>query len=259
MKHLTRLICIACVLVLSVCLLMTPTLAKSEKSSQVIYDYANIIDDTEEARLTALAESYHKRVGDNRILVVTTSDYDSSAEAEARKLGYTSRSDSCFLLVIFASSARDYEYETYTLGDMSRFISNKTYHAIDTDGNMYVSIKSRNAVDGAERFITLAGNAALGIENARITRVWIVVGVSLLIGVIAGVVAAVIVRSRYRKKNRSASYPLNEFTSLNLAVNRDVFLGKTVITAYIPRNNSGGSRGGGFSRGGGGGRSGGRH
>ncbi len=263
MKHTIRLVSALLLLLMLGALLSFSAAATPAAELTTVYDYANVFSSEEEAELNLLAEGYQSKLVEGNILIVITDDFRSNAEAEAEKLGFSSRSDSCFLLVVFVDDNRIYEYETYTLGDMSRYISGSRYSAIDLDSMLYNRIKMSNKNDlylACERFIYLAGEEMLLVPGRQTARIFIILGVSLLIGLAAGGIAVFLVWKKYNKKNRSASYPLQDFTRLNLTVQRDAFLGKTVVHTRISTNSGGGRSGrGGFSRGGGGGRSGGRH
>ncbi len=266
MKLLTRIILVTCILGTLLAVAVLPVAAAPDGEVKTVYDHANLFTAEQEAELTALADGYHEQIGDRHIVVVTTREWDSSAEEEAGKLGFTSRSDSVYLLAIFVSpyQANAYDYQPYSLGDMSRFISDERFREIELDYFLFDEVKQKDdAFAGSKRFITLAGEEALQIPARRTARIWMIVGVSIVAGLVVGGVAVFLVWRSYRRKSRSASYPLEDFTRLTLAVERDIFLGKSVIRTRIPRSNGGGrgggGGGGGFSRGGGGGRSGGRH
>ncbi len=262
MKQLYRILSVAFLALLLLSSLLLPVMASAEET-RVVYDYADHLSVEEEASLTALAEKYRASLGKNRVAVVITDDYYSDAETEARNLGFTSRSDSCFILVVFLPQAHyhTYGYETYTLGDMSRFISDSDYKKIDLDDEMYTAIKSGRVYDGCTRFLTLVGEESAEISSRKLGRVLLIIGISLLLGGVAGALSVFLVWRSYNRKSRSTSYPLNDFTRLNLTVERDLFINKTVVRTRISTSSGGGRSGGGggFSRGGGGGRSGGRH
>ncbi len=262
MKHMTRLLSVLLILVLTAVLFVLPASA-SATPTQVVYDRAGYLTESETAELTALADRYHEKIGDNRLAIVITTDFGSSAKKEASKIGFTS-SDSFFILVMFVSPTRIYEYETATNGDMSRYISDRRYNEIDKNNTLYGLIKSEKDLVGAGKlFITLAGDAALGIPAAKtartIRRVVITLVASLVIGITAGGLTVFFIWRKYRKKQRSVSYPLTDYARLTLTTERDIFLGKSVIRTIIAPKGGGGRGGGGFSGGGGGFRSGGRH
>lgn len=67
------------------------------------------------------------------------------------------------------------------------------------------------------------------------------IGKTILIGALAGAVAAAIavvaVLLSYARKNRSPSYPLRDFSRLELTESRDTFTGKHVTRRVIRTNN----------------------
>lgn len=216
------------------------------------------LTDAEISGLSALAAAQTDKVGDTDFLVVFASDWDSTAEEELRDNGYSSRKQNVIGLVVWYNGTR-YETELYTYGDMSRYISDAEIQTlkneVDADakaGRMYEAVETL-IVRSSERLA--AGKAANPPKTTgQIILTAVIVG--LVVGAVSGGVAVLIVVLRYRKKNRSASYPLEQFANLTLTLERDTFLYHTVTKTAIPTS-SGGGRGG-SSGGGGGGRSSGR-
>ena len=79
--------------------------------------------------------------------------------------------------------------------------------------------------------------------------------IGAIVGLAAGGIMVLVIVIAYKRKSRSASYPLEEYTRLYLTATHDTFLYRNVVRTA--RSNSSGGGGGGRS-GGGGGRSGGR-
>lgn len=211
------------------------------------------------AALTALAAGQTDKVGNTDFLVVFASDWESTAKEELRDNGYSSRRQNVIGLVVWNNGAR-YETELYTYGDMSRYITDAEIQTlkseVDADakaGRMYGAVETL-IVRSAE--MLAAGKAAnpprtIG-EKVRLSLI-----LGLVAGAVSGGVAVLIVVLRYRKKNRSASYPLEQFANLTLTLERDIFLYNTVTKTAIPTS-TGGRSGGGGGHSGGGGRSSGR-
>lgn len=206
------------------------------------------------AALTALAAGQTDKVGNTDFLVVFASDWESTAKEELRDNGYSSRRQNVIGLVVWYNGDR-YETELYTYGDMSRYITDAEIQTlkgeVDADakaGRMYGAVETL-IVRSAE--MLAAGKAAnpprtIG-EKVRLSLI-----LGLVAGAVSGGVAVLIVVLRYRKKNRSASYPLEQFANLTLTLERDIFLYNTVTKTAIPTSTGGGSGGGGGHSGGGG-------
>lgn len=209
------------------------------------------------AALTALAAGQTDKVGNTDFLVVFASDWESTAKEELRDNGYSSRRQNVIGLVVWHNGTR-YETELYTYGDMSRYITDAEIQTlkseVDADakaGRMYGAVETL-IVRSTE--MLAAGKAA---NPPRTQKVWLSLILGLVAGAVSGGVAVLIVVLRYRKKNRSASYPLEQFANLTLTLERDMFLYNTVTKTAIPTS-TGGRSGGGGGHSGGGGRSSGR-
>lgn len=71
----------------------------------------------------------------------------------------------------------------------------------------------------------------------------------LLAGIVIGGISVLCVKSSYKKKVHGATYPLSQFSKLNLTASNDDFVNKTVVVTRIPDppSSSGGGRSGGGS------------
>ena len=214
------------------------------------------LTDAECSALSALAAEQTDRVGDTDFLVVFASDWDSDAKTELRRNGYSSANRNVIGLVIWYNGSR-YETELYTYGDMSRYISDESIAElkgeIDADATTGRPYAAAQTLIVRSAQLLAEGKAAHPTKtNGQKLLTTVVVGVA--VGIVAGGVAVLVVVLRYRKKNRSASYPLGQFARLTLTLERDIFLYHTVTKTAIPTSSGGGSSG----RSSGGGRSSGR-
>lgn len=249
-------ICLLTVLLLSLTLVFAASADSAPYDERVVYDNNGLLNPDEEAEIRQAVAGVRPLIEDASVVVICASDFDSTAEQELAKLGYDSPSDNVAGLVIFASGSK-YEFEIYTYGNMTRYISNSK---IDDINDAIISdIHAGRFLKGAKTFVSMISAAyADGIPTPmRVsTKVVIVIVAALVSGLLAGGIPVLVLIFKYRKKNRSASYPLNEYTRLYLTNQKDEFMYHTVTKVKVVSSSSGGS-GGGHS--GGGGRSGGRH
>ena len=103
------------------------------------------------------------------------------------------------------------------------------------------------------------GDAYSYVEYPKGESFWAKLVKALASGAVAGGIATLGVRLAYRKKVHGETYPLSEFSKLELTAKQDNFINKTVVRTKIQTedNNHGGSsggfHGGGSFHGGGGG------
>ncbi len=164
------------------------------------------------------------------------------------------RGKTAILLVItYDRSDRTYYYDMYTYGRADSRISGTEVDYILDDSEVYPNLKGGRLCAGAEAFFTRSAEAyqgRLGASFAVIIPICAAIAALIAWGIVAGV------KATYRKKPRSAEYPLDRYATLKLTREKDSFAGQSVSRSYVPRSN--GSRGGGSSHGGGGGHRGGR-
>ena len=173
-----------------------------------------------------------------------------------RDYGYDESDD--LVLLILSQYNGVWYYDLYTYGDADRQLSDSEVNAILDAPSVYNNLKSGDLTLGLERFFAICPSYLINDEingltvGGRILR-------ALAIGAVVALISSVGVYLFYKRKSRSASYPLHEFTRLELTNSQDIFAGDVVTRRYAPRNTSSGSRsGGGGGRGGGGGHRGGR-
>lgn len=249
-------ICLLTVLLLSLTLVIAASAETAPYDGRVVYDNYGLFTPDEEAEIRQAVAGVRPLIEDASVVVICASDFSSTAEQELAALGYDSPSDNVAGLVIFASGTK-YEFEIYTYGNMTRYISNSK---IDDINDAIVSdIHAGRFLEGAKTFVSMISAAyADGIPTPMnpTTKVVIVIVAALVSGLLAGGIPVLVLIFSYRKKNRSASYPLNEYTRLYLTNTQDEFMYHTVTKIKVVSSSSGGGGGG---RSSGGGRSGGRH
>lgn len=241
MKRLTALICL---LVAFLCLCSFEERAAIKLDNQ--WGTAPLTEEQIVA-LDQLAAEEGERVGGADFLVVFAENFESTAEAELRANGYHSDRQDVIGLVIW-NGGTYYETELYTYGDMDRYISDADLDALKSAVD--VDAKAGRFYEAARTMILrsaemLAAGRAANPPKTPGQKVLTAVIVGVVIGALSGGVAVLLVVLRYRKKNRSASYPLEQFATLHLTMERDVFLYHTVVKTAIPTGNGGKSSGGG--------------
>ena len=236
------------------CLLCGLTLSVSAgRPYYAIYDSAGLLDYEEEQAIKekSTAAMQEAEMGDVEINIIITphSEYDYSDAIYSTRV--LSESQDMILLVVYYSETRHYyEYEVVTFGEAQRAISMTRQNKISDA--IYDDVKAGRLTEACEEFITLSAHAYRTEMEIRVPRA---IAIGVIAGAVGALIAVLVVVLSYRKKKRSASYPLKEFTDMHLTVANDVCTGRTVTKVRLS-SSSGGSGGG--SRGGGGGRSSGR-
>lgn len=166
--------------------------------------------------------------------------------------------DDLFLLIVSRYEGIWY-YDLYTYGACDAGLSDFEVDALLDLPDVYDNLKSGNVHEGATVFFTQAEQLLANDEMKGDTPLQYRFGPALVLALLAALVPSLIIVFLYKRKSRSASYPLDEFTTLSLTRSDDTFIGSTVRRSYVPRSsNNGGSGASGGGRGGGGGHRGGR-
>ncbi|MGM9683811.1 MAG: TPM domain-containing protein [Eubacteriales bacterium] len=240
-----------CVLVLSA---FTTALYAAPVEKHV-YDDAKYMSESQINELEIKASELSDKSGASLIVATYGGSYYEGDDF-CRKNSISTKDD--IVLLIITKSSGTYYYDIYTYGDAYSNISNTEVDRILDASDVYDNIKSGNIADGASAFLTRAEKAYSGLLWAS-PRVPIICGVVTALIVAIAITVGIIVS--YKKKQRSASYPLERYTTMNLVGKEDIFLGSSVTKVRINTSSggSGGSGGGGgSSHGGGGGHRGGR-
>lgn len=164
------------------------------------------------------------------------------------------------VVLLIENEGGTYYYQLHVRGTAEDRISYNEENEILDSSSVYTSIKSGNLAEGIISFASLAKKAHGTTKNsdAGVSRFgefipFIIFGVVAFI--VAGGIFAIVIVSKYKKKQRGTPYPFKEFTNLELTGQYDMFITATVTRIRVQSSSSGGSRSGG---GGGGFRSSGR-
>jgi uncharacterized membrane protein YgcG len=237
---------ILCVALLAVLLVLALALPVSASSAQyVVYDDAGLLDNSDETILEQMGRNASQNMGGTEIHIIVTPHFSYDYEDAIRSTHYLSQEQDMILLVIYWDSFRDYyEYEVVTFGKAKSIISPSRQN--DIADAIYSDVKAGNLNSACNDFVTLSADAYQVGESTRVPKI---IGISLGIGAVAALIATLIVILSYRKKKRSPSYPLKEFSELNLTVSEDICTGRNVTKVRLSSSSgSGGSRGGGGGR-----------
>ncbi len=235
-----------CAILLSALMLLAALCVTSAAadSQRYVFDERNHLSAYEATELNRKLSDARELLGGADIVVIVTDDFDSDVQTQLALHGYASPDRDVIGLTVFCSGTI-YEFDIGTWGSMSDTLSvkrlNQIMDVIEAD------VKAGRLFEGACKFVdATVERYTKEIEKANRNSFLVVLPVALVIGVVAGGVAVLCVFFSYRKKNRTPSYPLDRFARLYLSVERDVFLGSSVIKTKIVENtSSGGSHGGG--------------
>lgn len=230
---------ISVILTLILCLSLAFSVSAASADEQLIYDEANLLTDAEEAslshKLLDISHTYNAQI--TVITVASVEDGDVAAFADftydAMELGYGSHYDGVLLMICM--NPREY-----------RIISNgMAADAISTDdiasiGDAIVSDLS----DGyyAEAFDAFADQCAYyldGHSNGFPFDAGTSLLIALVVGVIAGVVVALVLRGQLiTVRKQAAANVYVKSGSMQLTHTSDRFLYRNVTKSAKPKNNS---------------------
>lgn len=216
----------------------------AEGDLRYVFDESSHLSAYQATELNRKLSDARELLGGADIVVIVTDDFDSDVKTQLARHGYASSDKDVIGLTVFCSGTT-YEFDIGTWGSMSDTLSvkrlNQIMDVIEAD------VKAGRLFEGACKFVdATAEQYAKAIKKQNRNPFLVALPVALVIGVVAGGVAVLCVVFSYRKKNRTPSYPLDRFARLYLSVERDVFLGSSVVkTKIVQSSSSGGSRGGG--------------
>ncbi len=237
-----------CALVAILALIILSSLASCGKvePSKNVYDYADLLSDTDEQRIQSIAEN----VGETSFFVAThnsTSSFDILSGTELLSRWGYSMSDNIVILVITIDNYI-YYYDLYTYGTATKRISNGEADDILDAPTVKTNIQSGRLVAGVEAFAEKTGQA-MAVPWVLITVI------SIAVGILAATVACGSVRAKYKMRRQPTNYPLEKYAKMELTDKSDEFITSRVSVQVVSSSRGGGSGGG---RGGGGGHRGGR-
>jgi len=227
-----------------------------------IYDNADLFSDYEESLIFDAAEKVYT---DSGLLTVVITDYG-IGDVLRNLYDYAGDATDMAMFTI-DMSAREFEIYQYNseVGEAAFRISyDESEHILDS---VFDDMASGNYADAAIMFVEMAHSAYVNTENfvsgdydgyeyIEYDSEDVLLGMflmSLLAGVVIGGISVLVVWLSYKKKVRGSTYPLSQFSKLNLTDSKDNFITKNVVVTHIPDPPSSSGGGGGGSRGGGGG------
>ena len=211
------------------------------------------LEDAFEGKLRALSEQYGI---DFLIYAYEFSSYgtqygDYKEDSEILNEFNLSLNADCILLVLEKYSyTGEWHCFLSTYGRGYDVISDREVEYLMRDGGIMdytLSSDIHQMSDGIGRYLEYIEKATIKDAVPLYTRLWI----PILLGALGALIAFLSVFISYKRKVRSDTYPLKEFTNMDLTYSDDQFTGTTVTRRHVPRS-SGSSRsgGGGGSRGG---------
>ena len=254
-------------IIASLCLLLTVLLVlpcgADAEEGQVIFDNGNLLYQSTEEELSALAREKADETGCH--FYVVTHDMRGGVgeywgEDFLADQGF-SENDNIVLLIITMDRST-YYYDLYLYGDAWDRIGRHERDYILDHEDVYNHLKGGQLAQGIEAFLEVSAENYLGrspecqkIVNAYYLKIFLL---SFIIATVTGVVSCVSVYKSYTAKKRSVDYPLEHFAKMELKDEDDVFVGSFVTTRVIQTSTGSRGGGGGGGRGGGGGHAGGR-
>lgn len=209
-----------------------------------VYDYADIYTDDEEFEISQKAEKVFDSCG-LRCVIVT--DFGVGTVNDAFMCDYASDAEDMLLLVIDMEIR---EFDLYQYNDtnnedefkISKKEADKILDAVEND------MKNGDFADAAKAFIETSEEYFNSDESLGIGDILIYA----LVGAVIGGIVVLIVRFSYKNKVHGSTYPLSQYSKLELTASNDNFINKTVVVTHIPDppSNSGKGSGGGVRMGG---------
>lgn len=232
---------LALLLSLMIAALTLTAFAKDGIAASIYRDDASLISN-DAAVIDAIAD-FERSTG-KTIHIVTTEEY----YATPYSLGISTSGD-VIILIIEKDYSENY-YELFIYGEPDSKITVEESDRILDDPEVYDNIKFGSVDAGVLRFIELTETAYLGVLQESFIRTLVI---SIILAVIIAAIPTIIIVVKYKRKLKSASYPLERYASLSLNEGEcsDFFIGSFITKTRI--NTSSGSHGGGGGRSGGGG------
>lgn len=150
--------------------------------------------------------------------------------------------EECMVVLLIEKEYGTYYYQMHTRGNASYEITLGEENKLLDSDEVYDNIKSGDLYNGASYFISKSVNAYT-TKNYKPYIIFCII--STLVG--TGIFF-IVVLVRYKTKIRGKVYPFDQFTTLDLVNQSDIFLTKSVTRTKIQSSSSGGSRGGGGFR-----------
>ena len=220
-------------------LLILPVFTASASTAHLSCDEGMLTAEERADLETALVEASELSGFDTYAIVcVYDYGYSFSERLISQRLGIDPDSSDAIVLCAWRYGS-GYYYELFTFGESYGFISDDDADTILDDYSVR-KIKNGDLSTGISAFATVTSEIVAGNRSTR----WVVtIVISVLVALGAGTAAILGVYFKYKKKQKSPSYPLSKYARLNLMHADDRFLNSTVTRTRI--NNSSGSRSGG--------------
>ena len=230
--------------ILTVLFVLLITSVGAAATTQRVYDSIDRLTATELASLESkLAEA--ELECDVPIRVYIGGEFSPSERDVLRAVNMTDE-DNVIILSIECVYG-EYYYELFAYGEGYVYLSVNAYDGILDSDSVYGNIKSGRIYDGAVGFAQLSADY---VNEGRFSSLLTVIVVAVVLGLIAGGVFFGVTLYRYKRKLKSAVYPVSNYASLELSHSSDNFIGSYVTrTRVSSSSSSGGGGGGGGSRG----------
>ena len=216
------------------------------ETQKYVFDNADFLTDAEELALEEQAKNLSERCGAKFIIACKYSNYyEGDWILQENDL---SDNDDIIMLII-TTSGGEYYYDLYTYGNAYSKITNVEINRVLDNSEVYPNIKGGELYMGLSAYMICA-------EKAYTSFLWAEFGDLLTVGIFAAVVtfviATVVIISSYKKKQKSAQYPLDRYTKMDLVHSDDRYVRSSVTRVRVNSSSSGGGGRGGRSGGGGG-------
>lgn len=209
-----------------------------------VYDSIGHLDTAERSALESKLAEAEAECG-VAIRVYICDEYMLSERSVLRAVGMTIDDDVIILAVECVYG--EYYYELFAYGEGDRYLSDSASEDILDSSVVYGNIKSGNLYEGALGFAEMSADY---VNEGRFSSLVTVIVVSVILALIAGGVFFGVTLYRYKKKLKSAVYPVSNYASLELLHSSDNFIGSYVTRTRVSSSSSrGGGGGGGGSRG----------
>ena len=237
-----RFLSVIALLSLMIAALAVTAWAKDGIEASIYRDDASLISN-DAAVLDAIAD-FERSTGKTIHIVTTEESY-----ATPYSLGISTSGD-VIILIIEKDYSENY-YELFIYGEPDSRITVDESDRILDDPEVYDNIKFGSVDAGVLRFIGLTETAYGGVLQESFIRTLVI---SIILAVIIAAIPTIIIVVKYKRKLKSASYPLERYASLSLNEGEcsDFFIGSFVTKTRI-NTSSGSHSGGGGGRSGGGG------
>lgn len=215
--------------------------ASAAPAAEHLDDRANLIRN--DGAVKAAIAGFEEKCGAELYILTSNESYPTPYD-----FGVSSSGDK-IILIIEGGSSECY-YELFTYGDPHGKINDTEAERILDDSTVYNEIKWGDVDRGVLRFIELSEKAYTGILQESVLKT---VVISMALAMVIAVIPVVITVVKYKRKLKSAVYPLERYARLDVDGNQcsDAFIGSFVTRTRINTSSGGGSRSGGGGGGGG--------